>query len=630
MDWLKKEKGLSFGHYHDLWSWSVEELEAFWESIWDYFGVQGEKGPGPYLASRRMPGARWFPGALLNYAREALCRGRDDDPALLYKSETQPLTAITYGRLKEEVAAFRKGLEELGVTAGDRVAAYLPNRPEAVVGLLAAASLGAVWSSCSPDFGTKSVLDRFGQIEPKVLLAVEAYTYNGRLHDRREVVKQLKEALPSLEALIIVGDETLSGEKIFSFEEILSRGRGADLTFYPAEFSHPLWILYSSGTTGLPKPIVQGHGGIVLEHLKALAFHNDVGPGHRFFWYTTTGWMMWNYLVGALLLGGTAILYDGSPAYPHLGVLFELAQETKMTTFGTSAPYLHGLLKEGYEPRQRYDLSALKALGSTGAPLSPEGFAYVYEKISPDIWLASISGGTDVCTAFLGGCPLLPVYAGELQCRALGAKVEAFDEEGKPVVEEVGELVLTEPLPSMPLYFWNDPDGQRYREAYFETFPGVWRHGDWVKITRRGTAIIYGRSDATIKRHGVRMGTAEFYSVVESLPWVADSLLVDLSAEEGEAALLLFLTLREGEGLTPEREEELRQKLRKELSPRHVPDRVIAAPGVPRTLNGKKMEVPVKKLFLGVPLEKAINLGSVQNPEVLAFYQELARSWQKA
>ncbi|MBE3562737.1 MAG: acetoacetate--CoA ligase [Hydrogenibacillus schlegelii] len=649
MRWLKETRGIEFDDYFALWRWSVEDLEAFWASVWEFFAIRAHRPYRSVLSSRTMPGARWFEGAELNYAEHAFRHARDEAPAVLAKTEGLPLETLSWEELKRAVARARAGLERLGVRRGDRVAAVAPNGPEALIAFLATASLGAVWSSSSPDFGAEGILDRFGQIEPKVLFFVPAYRYGGRRHDRRDILRALRHALPSLEATILLpvrlGEADDGALPDAARREALASGGTGDvylwhdwlrlggddppLRFDPVPFEHPLWILFSSGTTGLPKPIVQSHGGILLEHLKALALHLDVKPGDRFFWYTTTGWMMWNFLIGGLLVGATVLLYDGSPAVPDLGALWRFAEETRMTVFGTSAPYLMALQKNGFVPRERFDLSALKTIGSTGAPLPPEGFAWVYAAIKDDVWLASVSGGTDVCTAFLGGVPLLPVHAGELQGPALGAAVAAFDEAGRSVVGEVGELVLTAPMPSMPVFFWNDPDGRRYRESYFDVYPGVWRHGDWVKITERGSAVITGRSDATINRQGVRMGTSDFYRVVEALPDVADSLVIDLSRPDGTPELVLFVVPAEGAAVDPSLEEKIRQEIRRRLSPRHVPDRIVVAPGVPRTLNGKKMEVPVKKLFLGVPPERAVNPGSMQNPEILSFYIETAAAWRR-
>ncbi|HXV96843.1 MAG TPA: acetoacetate--CoA ligase, partial [Anaerolineae bacterium] len=523
--------------------------------------------------------------------------------------------------------------QELGVKRGDRVVAYLPNIPEAVIAFLACASLGAIWSSCSPDFGSPSVLDRFRQIEPKLLIAVDGYKWNGQSYDRRPVVAELQAALPTLENTILVtliGDGTdLAGLKNTILWRQALDNSATTLHFEQVPFDHPLWVLYSSGTTGLPKPIVQGQGGILLEHLKALTLQLDLKAEDRFFWFTSTGWMMWNFLAGGLLLGSTIILYNGSPAHPDMNCLWQLAAETKMSYFGTSAAYITACIKAGLEPGRDYDLSRLKAVGSTGSPLSVAGFEWVYEKVKRDVSLQSISGGTDLCTAFVGGCPVLPVYAGEIQARCLGAKVEAFDEAGESVLDQVGELVITEPMPSMPLFFWNDPDKRRYRESYFEIFPGIWRHGDWIKINQRGGCVIYGRSDTTINRQGVRMGTSEIYQVVEGVAEVIDSLVVDLEGLDQVSYMPLFVLLREGASLDEALKEKIKAKIRQDISPRHVPDDIFAVPQIPKTLSGKKMELPVRKILLGQPVGQAANPDAMSNPESIQFFVDLAREIQE-
>ncbi len=626
MAWLAEHKGLAFDDYHALWEWSVQNIEDFWASIWEFFDLKAATPYKTALPERVMPGAQWFPGATLNYAEHVFRNASSDHPALIFQSERHPATAISWAELEQQVASIAAALRGMGVRRGDRVVAYLPNIPQAVIAFLACASLGTAWSSCSPDFGSASVIDRFQQIEPTILIAVDGYQYGGKLFDRRDTVAEIQRALPTLRRTVIVpyGDQHASTNDLTDavlWSDLLHET--APLQFEQVPFDQPLWILYSSGTTGLPKPIVQGHGGILLEHLKALSLHCDVKPGERFFWFSTTGWMMWNFLVGALLVGATALLYDGSPGYPDMKVLWRFAADTQMTFFGTSAAYISACMKAEIEPAE-FDLHALSGMGSTGSPLPPEGFQWAYEHIKRDLWLVSLSGGTDLCTAFIGGCPLLPVYAGELQCRSLGANIAAFDESGQPVIDEVGELVITEPMPSMPLFFWNDPDGTRYRESYFEMFPGVWRHGDWIKITPRGTAVIYGRSDSTINRMGVRMGTSEFYRVIESIPEVLDSLVIDLGGLHQQAYMPLFVVLRPGVELDVALTTEIKRRIRTALSPRHVPDDIFAIPEVPRTLSGKKLEVPIKKLFMGVPLEKAANPGAMSNPRVLAFFVELA------
>jgi acetoacetyl-CoA synthetase len=623
--WLREQRGLHFGSYDDLWRWSVDDLDAFWASIWDFFEVGGP-APSPAVAERRMPGASWFPGAALNHAELSL-RRQDDHPALLFGNETGELGTVSYAELGRRVAAMTVGLRRLGVGKGDRVAAYLPNVPETVVAMLATASIGAIWSSCAPEFGVSSVVDRFAQIEPKVLVAVDGYRYNGSWHDRRDALAEIRRRLPTLQATVLVGGTGgIEADGTVGWERLLEQGAGAELVFEPVAFDHPLWVLYSSGTTGLPKAIVHGHGGIALELLKSISLHLDLGPADRFFWFTTTGWMMWNFLVGGLLLGSTVVLYDGSPGHPDMGALWRFAERSGMTYLGTSAAFILASSKAGVEPARAVDLSALHSIGSTGSPLPPEGFAWLYQQVAPDVLVGSTSGGTDVCTSFVTSCPLLPVYPGEIQCRALGAKVEAFDEQGRPVVGEVGELVVTEPLPSMPLLFWNDPGGERYRDSYFSTWPGVWRHGDWIRITERGTCIISGRSDSTLNRGGVRMGTAEFYRVVEALDEVVDSLVVDVSDPGGEGRLLLFVVLRPGIELDDGLQGRIRDAVRTDLSPRHVPDRIQAIAEVPRTLSGKKLEVPVKRVLTGVPLEQAVSEGALANPRAVHEVVALARA----
>ncbi|MGH2357990.1 MAG: acetoacetate--CoA ligase, partial [Candidatus Limnocylindria bacterium] len=599
LDWLAHERGLAFDNYDALWRWSVTDLEAFWGSVWEHFALRSGTPFERVLADPPMPGARWFDGATLNWAERALLlaeRG-DDDLVVVAHSQTRPRITLTAAELRAGVARARAGLHRLGVGRGDRVAAYLPNVPEAVVALLATASLGAIWSSCAPEFGTRSVVDRFSQIEPKVLLTIDGYRYGEKAVDRTAEVAAIRAALPSLAAVVVLPYLEPDAARIpdaIAWDDLLANA--GELAFEPVPFDHPLYILYSSGTTGLPKPIVHGHGGILLEHLKIHALHHDLGPSDRFFWFTTTGWMMWNYLVSGLLVDASIVLYDGSPAHPDLMALWHLAADEQITFFGTSAPYLMACRKEGLTPGRHADLGRLRGIGSTGAPLPADGFRWVYQAVDASVQLQSVSGGTDVCTAFVGASPLVPVWEGEISCRHLGCKVEAFDPTGQPVVGEQGELVLTAPMPSMPVSFWNDPDGSRYRAAYFEEYPGVWRHGDWITITERGSCIISGRSDATLNRGGVRIGTAEFYAVVEALPEVADSLVIHL--EEADR-LLLFVALRDGVNLTDALRERIGTGLRGSLSPRHVPDEIRAVPAIPRTLSGKKLEVPVKRILGG-------------------------------
>jgi acetoacetyl-CoA synthetase len=618
--WLERTKGLRFGTYDELWRWSVTELEQFWQSITEFFDVRFSELPQGVLGRREMPGAEWFPGARVNYAEHIF---RDKDPAALALQHASELRVEvgewSWGQLREHTAQIAAGLRDLGVGEGDRVAAYLPNIPETVAAFLACASLGAIWSSAAPEFGARSVIDRFGQIEPKVLLAIDGYRYGGRDFERREVVQQIAAELPGLQRVVTLGylDGTGWGP------DFLGSG---PLEFAPVAFDHPLWVLYSSGTTGLPKPIVHGHGGILLEQLKKSHMHLDAQPNDRLFWFSTTGWMMWNFLVGVLLTDASVVLFDGNPGHPDLGTLWGLAQRTGMTCFGTSAAYIGACIKAGVEPARGRDLTALRAVGSTGSPLSPEGFRWIYDQLGRDIWLFSTSGGTDVCTAFVGGVPTLPVYRGELQGRALGCAIEAWSSDGRSLIGEVGELVITEPMPSMPVFFWGDSDGSRYRESYFTMFDGIWRHGDWIEITQRGSAIIYGRSDSTINRGGVRMGTSEIYRAVLAVPEVLDVLVLDLPREGTDGWMPLFVVLRDGVALNDELAATIKRRIRSDCSPRHVPDEVRQIAEVPRTLSGKVLEVPVKRILTGTPPAEAASRESLANPEALDYFVAMARS----
>jgi len=623
-------RGHQFGGYDDLWRWSVTQPGPFWAAVWDYFEVLGHRRPGPVLTGEVMPDVQWFTGTTLNYARNAL-RTAWTDPdrtAIIFDSERAKGGSLSYSELASEVARVARGLRALGVGPGDRVAALLPNVPEAIIGLLATASIGAIWSSCSPDFGARSVVDRFAQIEPKVLIACDGYMYGGKEYSRAaivdEVIKALSSTGPGLAAVVRV---SLIGEARAAPGatgwEALGTGAGREQRepeFEEVPFAHPLWVVYSSGTTGQPKPIMHGHGGIVLEHLKALAFHQDLRPGDVFTWYTTTGWMMWNYLAGGLLAGLTIVLYDGSATHPAPDRLWRLAAEHGVTYLGVGAPYLVACMKAGLRPGDELDLSALRGIGSTGSPLPPEAFVWVYERVRQDLLLGSFSGGTDLCTGFVGPCPLLPVRAGIISGRCLGASVEAYDDDGKPVIGQVGELVITQPMPSMPVGFWNDPGGVRYRESYFDTYPGIWRHGDWIELLPDGGCVIYGRSDATLNRGGVRMGTSEFYRVVEGFPEIADSLVVDTGRLGAEGRLILYVVPAAGGELGDELAARLRTALRSQLSPWHVPDEIHQVPGIPRTLSGKKLEVPVRKILLGTEPERAADPNALANPEVLAYF----------
>ncbi|MDG4789692.1 acetoacetate--CoA ligase [Micromonospora sp. WMMD1102] len=637
--WLRRHRGLDFDDYAALWPWSVTDLAGFWRSIWDYFEVQAHTEPTATLVDPTMPGTRWFPGATLNYAEHVLRMPGlgDDEPVVIAHSQTRAPVTLTAAELREQVRRVRAGLVRLGVGRGDRVAAYAPNVPETLVLMLATASLGAVFSSCAPEFGTRSVLDRWRQIAPTVLVAVDGYRYGDKPVDRRAEVATIRAELPSLVHTVVLPylePDAAPPDGTLAWAE-LAAGTDEPLAFAAVPFEHPLYVLYSSGTTGLPKPIVHGHGGILLEHLKMLALHHDLGPGDRFFWFTTTGWMMWNFLVSGPAVGAAIVLFDGNPAVraepgrpaePDLGTLWRLAAETRTSYFGTSAPFLLACRKAGLRPAESFDLSAVRGVGSTGAPLPAEGFRWVYDSVGAHLRLDSISGGTDVCTGFVGGVPLLPVVAGEITCRCLGARVEARSADGEPVLDQLGELVITAPMPSMPVGFWDDPDGSRYREAYFDVYPGVWRHGDWITVSGRGSCVITGRSDATLNRGGVRLGTAEFYSVVEGLPEVTDSLVVHLEDDEGGAGeLLLFVVLAQGLELDAELTGRINRELRTGLSPRHVPDAIHQVGAVPRTLSAKKLEVPVKKILTGAAVDSAAATGALANPESLVAFERFAR-----
>ena len=618
--------GRPFPDYDAAWRWSVDEPEAFWPLVAAWFRIPFATPPTRVLADPAMPGARWFDDATLNYAEAVFARATGDRPALLAAAEGRPVREVSWDALRRDVAALAAGLRRLGVRPGDRVAAIVPNIPEAVVGLLATASIGAIWSSCAPEFGARSIIDRLRQIEPAVLIAVDGYRFGGRVVDRREVIEAVRAELPGLRAAVLIrtmsGSDSLEGEAWSSWDSVL-----ADVddppgpAFEPVPFDHPLWILFSSGTTGLPKAIVHGQGGILLEQLKKSHLHLDAHEDDRVFWFSTTGWMMWNFLVGALLTDASIVLYDGNPAGD---VLWQLAADAHITIFGGGAAYFAGQMKEGAQPTAGRDLSSIHAVGSTGSPLSPEAFAWIYEQLGSDTWLFSTSGGTDVCTAFVGGVPTLPVHLGELQAPSLGCDVQAWDEEGEQVIGEVGELVITKPMPSMPVSFWNDPDGSRYRESYFEMFPGVWRHGDWIELTERRTAIIYGRSDSTINRGGVRMGTSEIYRAVLADDDVVDALVVDVPREGEENWMPLFVVLRDGVELDDELVKRIKARVRTDCSPRHVPNDVHQVAEIPRTLSGKVLEVPVKRILMGTPPDQAASRDSLANPAALDPFVALA------
>ncbi|WP_367132068.1 MULTISPECIES: acetoacetate--CoA ligase [Streptomyces] len=615
--------------YAALHRWSVDELETFWQAFTEWSGVRFSHPCERVLADPAMPGARWFPGATLNYAEHALRAAEDParagEPALLAVDETHDPRPVTWAELRRQVGSLAAGLRRLGVRPGDRVSGYLPNIPQAVVAFLATAAVGGVWTSCAPDFGARSVLDRFQQVEPVVLFTVDGYRYGGKEHERAGTVAELRAGLPTLRAVVhipLLG--TPAPEGALEWDALVAAE--TEPVFEQVPFDHPLWVLYSSGTTGLPKAIVQSQGGILVEHLKQLSLHCDLGPGDRFFWYTSTGWMMWNFLVSGLLVGATVVLYDGSPGHPDTGAQWRVAERTGTTLYGTSAAYVMACRKAGVHPGRDFDLSRVKCVATTGSPLPPDGFRWIHDEVSEDMWIASVSGGTDVCSCFAGAVPTLPVHIGELQAPCLGTGLQAWDPHGKPVTDEVGELVVTRPMPSMPIRFWNDPDGTRYRESYFEMFPGVWRHGDWITLTSRGSVIIHGRSDSTLNRQGVRMGSADIYEVVERLPEIRESLVIGAEQPDGGYWMPLFVHLAPGARLDDALLDRIKRTIRENLSPRHVPDEVIEVPAIPHTLTGKRIEVPVKRLLQGTPLEKAVNPGSVDNADLLKFYEELGRT----
>jgi acetoacetyl-CoA synthetase len=645
LNWLFVKKGLYFRDYEDLWDWSVTDLEAFWESMYQFFDIQADT---PYRSivekpAQGMIGTQWFRGATLNYAEHIFRHKTTQRPALVFASERQPYpTEMSWLTLEKQVAAVSAWLRQAGVKPGDCVVAVLPNIPEAVVSFLAANAVGAVWSSCSPDFGTASITERFQQIAPKVLIVADGYIYNGKAIDKTAAMRELRSSLPSVQRVVWVPylnpDSQL--ERTTDWHEILTTsapGPNNGLIFRPVPFGHPIWVLYSSGTTGKPKAITHSVGGCLLEHLKALTLHQDVRPGDRYFWYSTTGWMMWNFALGSLLAGATLVLYDGSPGYPDLNVLWNLASMARVNHFGGGAAYFISCMKAGLKPIDNQLLSSIKTIGSTGSPLPPEGFRWVYESVKNDVWLISLSGGTDVCSGFVGGCPMLPVYEGEIQTRLLGCRVEAFGDDGRPVRGQLGEMVILEPMPSMPIYFWNDQtDGLRpddpannahYRASYFDSYgPNIWRHGDYIQITPNKTVIIYGRSDATLNRDGVRIGTAEIYRAVEGLPDVLDSLVVGIERPGGQYFMPLFVVLREGKTLTDALVSTIKQTLRSQFSPRHVPDAVFQVPEIPYTISGKKMELPVKKILSGDAPADVASPDTMRNPDSLAVFAQ----WQRA
>lgn len=621
--WLIEHKDLEFPGYEHLWKWSSEHPERFWETIWQYFDIIHDRHYTSVIDSLQMPGTRWFTGSRLNYAEHLFRYENPAGDALIFTHESGTIERISWLELRQRVSVFQRTLKELGIQPGDRVVAVLPNIPEAMIAFMAVNALGAIWSCCSPDFGANTIYERFSQIEPKLLIAVDGYRYNQKPFNRLEEIKWLRKEIKSLETTILLPylDPAVTPDHSIVWPET---DGGMDIQFNRVPFEHPIWILYSSGTTGKPKAITHSHGGVLLEHLKYLTFHNDVKPGEKFFWFSTTGWMMWNFLQASLLVGATPVLYDGSPASPDLKVLWRLSEQLPIHHFGTSAPYLIALMKSGIRPGEDFDLASLRSIGSTGAPLPPEVFNWVYEAIASNVWLCSMSGGTDVCTAFVGGCPEKPVLEGRIQCRALGCALLAYNDHGEQVTNVLGEMIIEKPMPSMPVYFWNDPGNQRYLSSYFEDYPGKWRHGDFIRLFPDGSLIIQGRSDATLNRKGVRIGTAEIYNILEEFPELKDSLIINIEKEDGTDFMPLFIVINEGQIFSEKLQQKINQTLREKCSPRHVPDQIILVPDIPYTLSGKKMEVPVKRLFLKNQPVKKPDSGAIRNPEAMDYFVKLA------
>jgi acetoacetyl-CoA synthetase len=621
INWLRTNKSLHFHDYQELWQWSTAEIEEFWQAILEYFEVQYDGTYSKVLDQPKMPGNSWFAGIKLNYAEHIFRHKNSSYPAIIFKSESSDTIEISWEELERQVAALQNFFISHGLKPDDRVAAYLPNIPEAIIAFLAVNSLGAIWSSTSPDFGTSSVVDRIAQIEPVFLIAADSYSYGGKKFSKTTAIQEIINTIPTIKSLILVNGKNdipiANNVEVFSWQQATEKG--AQIAFTRVDFNHPIWVLYSSGTTGIPKAITHSQGGVLLEHLKYLSFHNDIKPGDRCFWYTTIGWMMWNYIQASMLCGGTVVLYDGSPAYPYINTLWKFAEESKLNHFGTSAGFIVANMKAGIEPGKDYDLSNLRSIGSTGSPLPAEGFTWIYQKVKQDLWLASISGGTDVCSAFVGGNPIWPVYEGEIQCRALGCDLQAFNELGQPVDGEMGEMVIRQPMPSMPIFFWGDENYRRYRESYFEMFPDVWRHGDWTEITSRQGVIIYGRSDSTLNRGGIRIGTAEIYRAVDTILEIADSIIVFID-HDGKELMPLFVKMAPGRELTTNLIKQVKTTIRANFTPRHVPDQIIAVPDIPYTISGKKMETPLKKILMGMKIDEVINRDAMRNPEALDYF----------
>jgi len=621
--WLNKNYKTEISDYQSLWEWSVSQQNKFWESIFKYFNIEYS---GNYESvrteSKNMYETRWFKGIKVNYAEHIFKNYSENNPAMVFKSEHIPFKEISWQYLESQTGKIAEYLKSCGVKKGDRVCSMLPNSPEAIVSFLATNSIGAIWSSCSPDFGTKSILDRFSQIKPKVFITTNAYQYNGKLFNKGDEVNTIKSSISSIKNVLMVNyiSNIETEPKYDSWEKIIS-GKEFKLEFKRVEFNDPIWILYSSGTTGKPKSITHSVGGILIEHFKALGLHQNVKPGETFFWYSTTGWMMWNYALSALLVGGTVAIYDGSPTFPDKLSLWNFAEEAKITHFGAGASYYLFCMKEGMDFTKNQQLKNIKSFGSTGSPLPPEGFEWFKEKVNPDAWIISLSGGTDVCSGFVGGNPLESMYKGEIQCRMLGVNLKSYSEKGLPVINELGEMVIENSMPSMPIYFWDDEDNKKYKSSYFDMYPGKWRHGDWIKLTPRNTLIIYGRSDATLNRGGVRIGTSEVYSAAESVDEVKDSLIVCIDYKDGTQKMPMFVQLNEGLELNMKLKQKIKKKIKREYSSRHIPDKIFQISEIPYTISGKKMEAPVKKILSGIPIDKAASVDAMKNPEALKFFK---------
>lgn len=618
--YIENKYQLSFHNYQEIWEWSVQNLEAFWETVALFFDLKFHQTYSSVLKNTdKMYETKWFDGATISYTEHVFRNKNNENPAIIYKQENQASIAVSWQELEQKVSAVQQFLKSKNIQKGDRIVGYLPNNVEAIIAFFACNSLGAIWSCCSPDFGTESIVDRFQQIEPKLFIAASTYNYNGKSFNKIATIEEIASKIPSLENVILIGEQH---NNFINWASILEQD-SKDLEFTPVEFQHPIWILYSSGTTGKPKGIVHSTGGNLIEHYKTLTLHQDCKKGERYLWYSTTGWMMWNYALSSLLVGCTLCIFDGAPNYPDFYSIWEFIDTEKINHFGIGAAFYLSCKKEHLAVNKKYNLTHLRSLGSTGSPLPADGFEYIYQHIKKDVWLISLSGGTDICSAFVGGSPYLSVYAGEIQCRMLGASVEAWNESGKAVEQELGELMLTKPMPSMPVYFWNDANNEKYKSAYFEDNDNIWRHGDWIKITKHQGVIIYGRSDATLNRDGVRIGTAEVYNAVEILEEIKDSLVICIERENGSFYMPLFVVLQDGIVLNDELKTKIKNSLRKQYSPRHVPDEIIEVNEIPYTISGKKMEMPIKKIMMGMPIEKSISLDAMKNPNSIDEYLAL-------